>query len=168
MKEIDWFEIKYAILTWEPIEKIINIYNRIIDGSVNIFKWFQIVWKDRDFDYNYLDKIILFKLKKMEKYFRNEPHIIEKWEKVANEIKEAIDCLERSMKCEYVDKHNNIDFETKKEIIDGKVFYKWIDNRTKEEKENDWNMIIKVKEMQETDRQRAFDIISKYGPGWWD
>jgi hypothetical protein len=41
----------------------------IIMGLRNLWKWLPIIWHDRDWDYNYLLKIMYFKISEMEKDF---------------------------------------------------------------------------------------------------
>jgi predicted DNA-binding ribbon-helix-helix protein len=37
-------------------------------GLTNLYKWLPVIWKDRDWDYNYVFNILKFKLKEMSKY----------------------------------------------------------------------------------------------------
>lgn len=43
---------------------------RIVRGVKNLIKWFPIIWKDRDFDRDYLYDIMYFKMSNMEEFFK--------------------------------------------------------------------------------------------------
>jgi len=47
--------------------KLLDILSGIKSGFKNLFIWFPIIWQDRNWDYWFLFRIILFKLKLMEK-----------------------------------------------------------------------------------------------------
>jgi hypothetical protein len=44
------------------------------DGIKNLIRWLPIIWEDRDWDNYFLLKIIEFKLRNMEKFFRTKGH----------------------------------------------------------------------------------------------
>jgi len=59
-----------------PIEKIRlwwkfegrYTHSNIIQGIKNLWKWFPVVWKDRDYDDHYIWEVLQFKLRKQAKY----------------------------------------------------------------------------------------------------
>ena len=161
---MNWGKIPYKIRRIKPIRTI----RAIIDGIVNVFKWLPIVWRDRDWDYGYFDEMILFKLKQMEKYFRSEPHIIEDWEKVADEIKETIDTFQRSIDDNYAEELGYVYEPFKFESIEGSGLSRLVSNKTEEEKRKDYEIIKKAMQMQSRDRRRAFVLMARHSRGWWD
>jgi hypothetical protein len=46
------------------------------EGIKNLIKYFKLIWKDRWWDYYYLEELILFKLKDMENKWGNETHYV--------------------------------------------------------------------------------------------
>ena len=48
------------------------IPKNIVRGIKNLWKWFPIVWKDRDWDHTFIYKILEFKLKNQSKYIGNK------------------------------------------------------------------------------------------------
>src|SRR3990167_562734 len=55
----------------------------------NLIYWLPILWDDRDWDYNYLLRILIHKLNGMERLFREHGHL-ENSEEVANEIQSVV------------------------------------------------------------------------------
>ena len=51
---------------WQIRDTIISVYFKTIYGFRNLYIWFHIIWNDRDWDYQYLNELIRFKLKRME------------------------------------------------------------------------------------------------------
>jgi hypothetical protein len=44
------------------------LHRDIIQGIKNLFKWFPVIWKDRDWDDHYIWELLKFKLKNQSKY----------------------------------------------------------------------------------------------------
>lgn len=88
-------------------EKLKNIYEDLIFqivefpdkikrfkiGIKNLFQWFSIIYRDRDFDQFYLLNLEYFKLKKMYKYFSTANIVEDEWH-IAQTIKRAMCVLE--------------------------------------------------------------------------
>ena len=60
-------------------EQLAAIYDRtydfvagIIHGTRNLIRWFPIIWGDRNWDWEYLARIMIFKLRMMEKDMLSE------------------------------------------------------------------------------------------------
>ena len=54
------------------LNSLLNILSEIKSGFKNLFTWLPIIWRDRNWDYWFLLRIILFKLKLMEKCLKRE------------------------------------------------------------------------------------------------
>lgn len=67
---------------------------RFFGNIIRIFVYIPIIWNDRDWDQHFFLNLMLFKLGRMEKYFRNADIIVDS-EKCADEIKIAINLLEK-------------------------------------------------------------------------
>jgi hypothetical protein len=65
--------IFYKIYLWWKFEgKYSHI--KIMTGIVNLIRWFPIIWKDRDYDYNYIWEILKTKIKFQAKYIGDRDH----------------------------------------------------------------------------------------------
>ncbi len=49
------------------MKKIRIAYRNFIDGIKNLIKWFPVIWKDRDWDHDFIFNILEFKLKNQSK-----------------------------------------------------------------------------------------------------
>ena len=59
--------------TRKIIRSLKTEFRCFIKGVSNLYRWFSTIWWDRDWDYAYLDTIILTKLDRMAKSFENDP-----------------------------------------------------------------------------------------------
>lgn len=50
-----------------------------IRGIANLWVWIPIIWKDRDYDYYYIQKVLHFKLKMTYEFFTSE-HAVTNWD----------------------------------------------------------------------------------------
>lgn len=56
--------------TWRTIYKNINwIFRDVYTGIKNVFVWLPIIWNDRNFDHEYLARIMEFKFRRMSHAF---------------------------------------------------------------------------------------------------
>jgi hypothetical protein len=63
--------IKYHL-----IDDIRYLPNNISHGIKNIFKYFKIIWNDRDYDHSYIFDLLRFKLEKQSKYINDKGRFI--------------------------------------------------------------------------------------------
>ena len=60
----EWYWKLYRWVRWElPYQ-----HKYIKHGVKNLYKWFWVIWKDRDFDYHYIYQVLKFKLEKQAKH----------------------------------------------------------------------------------------------------
>jgi hypothetical protein len=64
-------------------------YRAVKLGFKNLYRWFPIVWNDRQWDNSYMITILQHKLKQMEEFYRSDDCHNADWEDVANEIQEV-------------------------------------------------------------------------------
>jgi hypothetical protein len=81
---------------------MVNKFYEVIQGLKNIINWLPVVFKDRQWDEEYLYKIIHHKLKLKEEFFRSENTYSAKANEVAYQIKEVKEALERLIKDDYL------------------------------------------------------------------
>jgi len=154
----------------------------IITSIRNILHWIPIIWKDRDWDYNFLYEILYFKLINMERYLREHGHSTNA-EKDAGRIKTCTNLLKRLMDDEYHDtvfkKHDKKwgEPEFNWGELNDKPGYSELKIKkpnviTKEDEEiesNEYNHLMQVENnLRQRDIDYLFSIIKKYHQGWWD
>ena len=59
-----WYWKLYRWVKWE----LPNQHTYIKYGVQNLYKWFWVIWKDRDWDHHYIFEVLKFKLEKQAKY----------------------------------------------------------------------------------------------------
>lgn len=59
----------------------------------NVFRWLPTIWKDEDYDYHFINEILIKKLEHTRNFFLSDRTHIMEADKVAAEIQEAIDRL---------------------------------------------------------------------------
>ncbi len=50
------------------------IFDDIVDGIYNMFRWIPVIWKDQDWDWLFLARIMEYKFRRMSKVFENGCH----------------------------------------------------------------------------------------------
>lgn len=75
-----------------------NLWFSIKCGIPNVIKWMPVVWKDRNWDFAYMDYMIVQKLKFMYKVYSNhESYVCDEEETImADQIKEVLDLFEKA------------------------------------------------------------------------
>lgn len=175
MRDIDKVELKYKIWNWAPRRFIRYSFSSFVNGVKNLKVWFPLIWKDRDWDYAYLEDIIRFKLHKMHKFFDGpDPYVVDA-KNIAKEIEEAYELLTRVHEDIYLErldpnywKEALKPFETIKVKENGQVYYKLVNEQTEEEKNARLELHKEAYRLQEEDRKRAYQIISEKSREWWD
>lgn len=160
--------------------KIIDYLKDIKYGIRNLWRWFPIIWNDRDWDYYYIFKLLKFKFKNMEYNFRNYAHIADA-DKVADELKVCQLLLDRLIKDEYYGKaykwHDErwgkaefnwepIDSEYSK--LDIKRKFVITDKDEKQERKEYMRLYNHEGMLRKQDIEFLFHIITRKILGWWD
>ena len=145
-----------------------------IRGIKNLWKWFPIVWKDRDFDYHYLLILMKFKLKDIERFFSSDKTMSVGIEKCAKNVKICRILLDRILKDDYScwDVHDKkwgrgkLSFENNTlEIIRSNV-------KTEKDKEVERKEFMRCYEqdvmLKDQDYEYLFKLLYKHIENWWD
>lgn len=132
--------------------------NRFKRGIHNIIKWFPVIWKDRDWEWEALMKILHFKLKNMEYFFRNHGVSMGS-EKRADEMKEVIKLIERILTNDYIQEA----FEGNKELLHIDVNTMNRQQRAKVDK-----LFDEGDKLIQNDVDKVFDLIKINIRKWWD
>jgi hypothetical protein len=164
-----------------PFRKIKDWYYDIKRGVPNLIIWFPTIWKDRSWDHYFIWAMLHRKLVIMEKHIRNHSHHLHR-ERDADQIKLAVNLLERIMENDY---HDNVFKNHDKKW--GKTHFKWTeiensdcssleiirDNVTteKDKKQETKEFRILSKKVAESEKQDInylFEYMAKHIQGWWD
>jgi hypothetical protein len=124
-------------------------------GVRNIISWWSIIWKDRNWDYWYLLKIMDNKLKNMSEHLKNGYN--ENWEDIVFQINHVREIINRILKDDYTED-----------------IYGFLDQKNKNQEltdltEYEYSLAIQyqIKQEQE-DMEYAFAYMTKFIQGWWD
>jgi len=130
------------------MKEMMNKLKRFLYNIKNIYEWSKILWDDFDWDYDFLLKILDYKLKKMRKYFDNSNiTTVEEYQSILNEIDTCINAIEQLRNRDYID-------EIYKEYYDKypTTIESWIDEQR--------NVVHGIK-MMNKERKKLFDIAYK-------
>ena len=174
--EDKWFDIKYEIYHFYPIEKIRDFYYNITQGISNIFKWGKVIWNDRNWDDGYIFRILYFKFESMEKFFNSDKAYSARAKKDAKRIMTAKNLCKRIVENNYLSKalidHNKKygdDFKFEFEPCKDKSgFSTLIDKREKEEQESFSKAGKHSDLMEKQDIDYLFKFLNKHIQSWWD
>jgi len=123
-----------------------------------IIAWLPVLWKDQDWDYDFLIRIIKFKLNRMADCIEKN-NLIASCEDVAKEMREVVEHLDKSRDAgEYYPPPKNLpewEFLGEDDKINP-LPPKWIE----------YYDMLQSKEDEHWDA--AWQLISKKGRGWWD
>lgn len=143
--------------------RIFSKIRNFFESIGNVVKWFPVIWKDRDFDYGYLEEILRFKLKNMYEFFMSDRTWSVNAKETALEIKEVIDLLDKIQKDNY------------EQIIDP-TYHKWIemypsnifDNVNNFDKERRVQIYQQAEQLKFDDMKKVYELISQNIRKWWD
>lgn len=149
-------------------------------GVKNLFRWFKIIWKDRNWDNQYIYSILHHKLNLQERHIRKHDNHTDA-QKIARKMRLCVLLLERLMKDDYNDLafyfHNKKWGEPEFNLIDVDDEYKKLDIthenvNTKEEEEQHFKEYKRCSEhedmLREQDLDMLFKLMRKHIQTWWD
>lgn len=119
-----------------------HVLHKFFKSVKNLIYWFPIIWKDRDYDYEYLLFILSHKLKSMEELHRYHGNGTGS-ENIANEILETRVLVDKISHCDYrselfssntkmLNLYDNLDFKSVSKIEDSNSYKEFV-NRLFEE-----------------------------------
>jgi hypothetical protein len=150
-------------------------------GMFNLTKWLPIIWQDRDWDSEYIIRLLQFKLSNMEDFIRYKGHHLYA-ERDADTIHRALLYIDRILN---YDHHSNIfkhhdkkwgEVEISTEDIDNsdscKVLLKRQNVKTEKDEElerKEFRILTeKVYVLEQQDYDMLFKHLKKYIRTWWD
>lgn len=132
-------------------------------GIINLIRWFPVIWNDRDWDFTYTYIVLLNKIKSQRKMF--EHSLVEgcrygiNTPKHIKRLKECEEILNRLIDDNYI-------LPEYLEQLRTLTFSSILDNNTRRD------LIIKNQEYENycrnRDKGKLYQILFKYGDGWWD
>ena len=156
------------------------IFKSLKYGIINLIKWFPIIWKDRDWDYEFIFEILRFKLVNVENMFRHYGNHMDS-KRDADNVHEALLYLDRMLDYDY---HGNVfkehdqkwgrikmtpeDFDGSKSLLNiTRSNIKTKEDKIKERKE--YRELLEIVDRHEKqDYEMFFDHLKKYIKSWWD
>jgi len=145
-----------------------NNIKRFFYNIKNIYGWSKILWNDFDWDYNYLLKIMQYKLSKMKYYFENDTVICDdEAKKVSERISTCLDAcnhlVDMDFEYELIHKHYE------KYPIRDDYWLEDINKPMTEIQRAEWlEMNRLVEEKTKEYESQLFDTMKEYYRWWWD
>lgn len=140
----------------------------------NLIKWLPIIWKDRDWDYEYLLDIMSFKMKNMSELHRESKLPSIHSESFAKDLEVASFLADRISNSNYYDEV----FKNREELLDNlKYKFTQLDSEgykleqyglIEEEYKEYLNRLGKVDECLERDIRLLFSLMESEIQNWWD
>ena len=165
-----YWVLETFLYSWlQPLEQAYYNTKRII-------KWLPVLWKDREWDYEYLFDVLKFKIKLMKEHHEKE-RLFVGVDKVIKQLHTCEVLLDRMSKNSYADKAYQLhDKKWNSQFEDDKDWDKFLEkiNRThlteeqKKQEHKDFKLIAEYeKYMYNQDINYLFNIIKKYHQKWW-
>jgi hypothetical protein len=150
---------------------------KILTRIKNLIKWLPIIWDDKQWDYYYFYKILYYKLKFMEEFWKSDEPVSAKAEKTAKQIMVAKNLAKRLMENNYLD--NALMWHEQKypDYID-KVFtvpckdnpkiHMYVNKNSIDAQKSFRRYSEHADYMEQQDRDMLFNWIKRYIERWWD
>lgn len=157
------------------IKRMPDIPYRITQGIKNLIIWFPVIWKDRDFDHNYMYEIIYLKLSNMQKFFESDYPICANADRRAKQIMIAKNLCKRLIEQNYLS-NALTNYKSKYgdesgfhfEQTENKNLHKLVWDETVEQRNEFKKSSEHSNYMEQQDLDYLFKHMRKYIQGWWD
>jgi hypothetical protein len=192
-KIVDWCEDRIeGTFLWKPYKYVYRqykwgwwnpstLYYKVKYGVQNLWRWFPLIWNDRDWDWRYWLQMNHKKLKSMEYNIRNNGNHVY-CARDADNIKKAVLAIERLLADDYHDNaftnHNKKygklkwTFGEPDELKCSQIHFSRPNANSESEKEYEHKSSRRLYKhadyMQKQDLEYATKIINKYLFHWWD
>ena len=154
-----WKNDGFKFACWNLWDNISYPFYRFFKQTKTLFQYLPIIWRDRDWDSNYILYLLRYKLDRMQKEFQKGQHV--GCEIEAQQMRRCIRLIDRITKDEYFD-----------ELLDYKNTY--IYGNQEDEKDLEKHLercrldYLKAEEMAQRDWDVLFSILHKKMRRWWD
>lgn len=149
---------------WRFYRRIYISWHSFCHGVSNLIKWAPLVWKDRDYDYSFIEDLLRFKLRNMMHFFNGPDTDMLNAYKYAEEIEEVLYLLDRLHDDNYIEEVSPGFFD--KYFTDD--FEKIINEITEEERKFNISVYNQAEALEKEDRRRAYQLLSERIKSWWD
>ena len=124
-----WYWKIYRWFRWDAK----HFHRDVIQGFKNLWRWFPIVWKDRDWDDHYIFEPIKFKLKNTAKYFETKQRFVG-WEKEVKYLRICEKLIQKIQDDYYQSEHYDyLDLDIDFVPVEGKDTYELKSNTTRDD-----------------------------------
>lgn len=113
-------------------DKLATIYSNLIHGIQNIFIYFPIIWIQRDWDWDYLSRLMEFKLRRMSRLFSEHGHLANS-DRCARQTLICAHLLQRLREDEYM--LNNMPLRSSYEELPGWQWHKHVESLVRQDQE---------------------------------
>ena len=150
---------------------------RLVRRLLNFIRWLPFVWRDAQYDYDFLLVLLREKLRRMEVFFRSDhTHILHALER-AEEIHTALAALDRILRRDYYEmaflehaaKWGAIEVDMPDDSDEINMYYPWA--RTDEEqaqaRDEAKECFVTMRALEDADWGTIWDTM-KLARGWWD
>lgn len=142
-----------------------SLIQQVSEGFRSLIYWFPVIWSDRNFDHNYLYRILHHKLSGMESFFRSEWAYTVCAKERAEEIAEAKEIVWRLI--------NDTYFTEKLEGIKDEEIFSFANGKFEIDREHPyykkWEESIELADKErEDDKQKLFKLLTQKVDHWWD
>jgi len=152
-----------------------NFFYNIKQGIKNLIRWFPIIWNDYNWDHHYILVVLKKKLELMEKAFRSDKAWGADSQKEADNMRCAINLLDRMVKDDYLDealkpfdkKYPDYKWDFKFEK-DENGFGRMVNHDTLQQKELMHQCFDEEEKLRDKDYDELFDFLKEHIREWWD
>lgn len=156
--------------------KIRTKYRQFKRGIKNLIRWRKIIFRDQDWDYEFIYELLYKKLEHMEQFFRSDHTYSALAEETANEIKLVKEALERLIKHEYLDEelkeyHNTYGEDDElwtTEPIEGKNSSRLVWTENQEQLDMFGAASKRADKREQEDLDFVFSYMREHIQRWWD
>jgi hypothetical protein len=120
-------------------------YYDLINGFRNLWRWFLVIWNDRDFDHYYIEVLLYHKLRNTLEFFESKDSVTD-WEhedtaKALKALRICVTILERRREEFYIAMCSDLD---------------------------NYRLVENIMKCEERDMMVFGKLFGKYLPYWWD
>jgi len=146
-------------------------YYNVKYGIRNLFKWFKVVWRDRDYDHSYILTALQFKIKNTRILTENNQRHVGYEEDVAN-MKRCEELLKNMLEDNYAERCGYDSNRTEIGWIpaeDHPDCYEMINTDENPQSDDELTDIFKkARELKKAEKAELFKILEDHVEGWWD
>ena len=154
-----------------------SLFYDIKHGIKNLIRWFPVIYNDRDWDQNYIYRLLEYKFKHMEEFFRSDKVWSAKALNVARELQIAKNLCKRLSEEDYLisammwhdQKFEDVEWdELFKHSDDNPRLIKYVGDSNIDRRKSFERCGKHSKYMEEQDLDYLFKHLRKHIEGWWD